>query len=212
MIGLLRKSSLFYISHLFTFSLIGVVPAFEGKPGAFLAMAGVVPLWMSSSVLWSERGEEYKFLRLLPLTTRDIVSLKLSLILAAGTVYMGVLATYILIAGDQAGRLSVNLVTAAFGCLAGVLLAFLWQMCIWRFGISVMTPVILAAVVLQFFVVFIPLLARTKGRGLIGINEVRLFQLLAQPVWFLVLLATATLVLAGLWLWSVSVYEQSDPS
>jgi len=82
MIGLLRKSSFFYISHLVTFSWIGVVPSLEGKYDWIVVASAIVPLWMSSSVLWAEQSEKYRFLRILPIHSSEIVAVKLSLILA----------------------------------------------------------------------------------------------------------------------------------
>jgi hypothetical protein len=210
MIGLLRKSSFFYISHLFTFSWIGLAPSFQGKYGVFIAMSAVVPLWMSSSVLWAEIFEEYRFLRMLPTTNREIVAVKLSLILAAGMAYLGVLSTYILIAGDKGGHLPVNFSTAVFAGLVGVLLAFVWQICIWRFGIRTITPIIVVAILLQFLLVFLPLAAGRRA-SLVGVNEIKLFQTLSEPLWFVCLLALAGLLFYGLWKLAIQTFERSDP-
>lgn len=210
MIGLLRKSSLFYISHLFTFSLIGLGPLLEGKHGWIIVVSAVVPLWMSSSVLWAEQSEKYRFLRMLPVTSSEIVVVKLSLILAAGIAYLGILSTYILVAGDKAGRLPVNLTAAVFCCFAGLLLAFIWQICIWRFGIRIMTPIILVAIGLQFLLVFLPLATRRRP-SLISVNEIKLFQTLSEPLWFVSFLVTAGVVTWGIWWLAIQVFDRTDP-
>ena len=210
MIGLLRKSSFLYISHLVTFCWIGVGPSLEGKYDWIIAVSAFVPLWMSSSVLWAEQSEKYRFLRILPITSSEIVAVKLSLILAAGMAYLGILSTYILMAGDKAGRLPVNFSTAVFCCFAGLLLAFIWQICIWRFGIRIMTPIILVSIGLQFLLIFVPLVTRRR-HSLIGVNEIKLFQTLAEPVWFVTFLVTAGLVIYGIWWLAIQVYEKTDP-
>lgn len=210
MFGLIRKSSFFYVTHLCTFSLIGFVPSLEGRWGVFLVMAAAVPLWMSSSVLFAERMERYRFLRTVPITVREVVTLKLLLILGAGAVYFGILSAYVLSAGERGGRLSVNFSTIVFACLLSTLLAWIWQICIWKFGIGVMTPVILAAVFLQFLVVFLPLVSRRRP-SLIGANEIRLFQQLAEPVWFISLLAVASLGYYGAWRLAIRVFQAGDP-
>jgi len=209
MIGLLRKSSFFYISHLATFCILGLGPSVEGRYGVFIAAAAIVPLWMSSTVLWAEQSEKYRFLRILPITSSEIVAVKLSLIMAAGTAYLGILATSILIAGDRAGRLPVNLSTAVFFCIAGLLLAFIWQICIWRFGIRIMTPIILAAIGLQFLLLFVPLVTRRRA-SLIGVNEIKLFQTLSEPLWLVSFLVTAGAVIWGLWWVAIQVFERTD--
>jgi hypothetical protein len=209
MIGLFSKSSFFYISHLFTFSLIGLGPSLQGKYGVFVAAAAIVPLWMSSSVLWAEQSEKYQFLRMLPITSSEIVAVKLSLILAAGMAYLGILSTSILIAGDKAGHLPVNLTTVSFCCFIGLLLAFVWQICIWRFGIRIMTPIILIVIALNFLLIFVPLVTRRRA-SLIGVNEIKLFQTLSEPLWFISFVATAGVVIWGVWWLAVQVYERTD--
>jgi len=210
MIGLIKKSSFFYFTHLCTFSLIGLAPSFEGDFGVVVAMSAMVPLWMTSSVLWAERTEKYRFLRTLPVTDKELVTVKLALVLAAGVAYLGIISTFILIAGERGGRLSVNLSTALCACLLSILLAFIWQACIWRFGIGPMTPVLGIAGALLFLLVMLPLIARGRPR-LIGINEVGIFQLLSHPVWFVFLVIVGGLVFCGLWRIAIPIFENSDP-
>lgn len=210
MFGLLRKSSFFYVTHLCTFSMIGFVPSLQGRWGAFLVMAAAVPLWMTSSVLFAERTERYRFLRTVPITDREVVTVKLLLILGAGAVYFGIVSAYILSAGERGGRLSVNFSTVVLACLLSILLAWVWQICIWKFGIGTMTPVILAAIFLQFLLVFLPLVSRRRP-SLIDVNEVRLFQQLAEPLWLICLLVVAGLVYFGVWRMGIHVFQTSDP-
>ncbi len=210
MFGLLKKSSFFYITHLCTFSMIGFVPSLEGKWGAFLVMAAAVPLWMSSSVLFAERAERYRFLRTVPITDWEVVTLKLLLILGAGAAYFGILSAYVLTAVERGGRLSVNFSTIVVACLLSVLLTWVWQICIWKFGIGIMTPVILAAVFLQFLLVFLPLVS-IRRMNLVGANEIRLFERLAEPLWLITFLAAAGLACYGAWRMALRVFQASDP-
>ncbi len=79
MLSIIRRSSFFYITHFLTFSLMPLV----GSRGAVL----FVFIWLPSSVLWSERGESYAFLRQLPIRDRDVVRAKLGLGLGAVIAY-----------------------------------------------------------------------------------------------------------------------------
>jgi len=210
MTGLLRKASLFYFTHLLTFSMIGVLPSFEGKYGVFIVMSALVPMWMSSAVLWSERMENYRFLKLLPITGNEIVTLKLSIIAGSGLAALGIITVYILTAGESWGPFSINFITAFTGCLIGILVAYVWQICVWKFGIQLMTPIILVSVFLQFLLIMIPLVSRQRP-DVKGINDLAVFHLFSHPAWFLPSLVLIVLAGCGLRLLAVQVFEQSEP-
>lgn len=211
MIGLLKKSSFFYISHIFTFSMMGWSAVFESRYGVFIVMASLVPVWMSSSVLFSEKSEQYRFLRVLPITSKEVVGTKLSLIMAAGSAYLALMTFIILLAGERGGHLPVNFATIICSCVLSVLLAFGWQICIWRFGISKMTPAILFSATLMILLVIVTLSTYTRRPNLIGVNDIPVFRLLSQPFWFIPVLALAGLSLFGLWHLAIRVFEQNDP-
>jgi hypothetical protein len=211
MFGLLRKSSVFYITHIFTFSLIGWSAIFEEKYGVFIVMSSLVPVWMSSSVLWAERMEQYRFLKILPITSREVVNLKLSLIAMAGLLYFSLLTFIILLAGETGGYLPINIATIVLACAVGVLLAVIWQICIWRFGLSIMTPIILVSGAVLLLVVIVSLATLGRKPSLIGVNNISVFRLLAQPLFFIPALAMTGLTFYGLWLLAIRVFELSDP-
>ena len=84
---ILRRTLVWYLLHLMTYSvtmgrflLTELWPAFEVLPL-------FVTVWLTSSVLFSEREESYAFLRTLPVTDRAIVRTKFRLMLAMGAVY-----------------------------------------------------------------------------------------------------------------------------
>lgn len=77
--SIIHRSVFFYITHLLTFSIMPLSTAFAGRKWGvvFHSLLGFV--WLPSSVLWSEWGESYSFLRLLPVRDRDVVRAKLGL-------------------------------------------------------------------------------------------------------------------------------------
>ncbi len=108
-------------------------------------------IWLPSSVLWSERGESYAFLRLLPIRDRDVVRAKLGLGLGAVLVYWAWLSLLTLAAWGASPEFIVrfsliNLVGAAWPPL--VALCYLG---VWRFGARAMTAPILGFMAVAFF-------------------------------------------------------------
>jgi len=165
---------------------------------------------MSSAVLWAEKSENYLFLRVLPITNREIATLKFSILFATGIVGLGIISTYIFIAGERGGSVSTNLATAAFGSICAILIAYCWQICCWRFGMGIMTPIILVSLFLQFLLVMLPLIKR-RGYDIIGRNEIPFFQALTEPFWFLTILALFGAASYGLWQLGIRTFEESDP-
>ena len=68
---IIRRSSFFYLTHLATFSA-ALLWLFQGWR-AFEVVPLFIPIWLSSSVLFSEHDESYAFLRTLPVTDRALV-------------------------------------------------------------------------------------------------------------------------------------------
>ncbi len=90
--SIIHRSVFFYITHLLTFSIMPLSTAFAGRKWGvvFHSLLGFV--WLPSSVLWSEWGESYSFLRLLPVRDRDVVRAKLGLGLGAVAAYWALLS------------------------------------------------------------------------------------------------------------------------
>ena len=147
MLNIMRRSSFFYLTHFITFSLMPLV----GSQGAAL----FVFLWLSSSVLWSERGESYAFLRLLPIRDRDVVRAKLSLGLAAVFAYWAWLTLLALVqwgvSAEFFARFSlINMLASAWPPL--VALCYLG---VWRLGARGMTFPLLTLMGVAAFIVLV---------------------------------------------------------
>jgi len=103
MFAIARKTSFYYFTHLWTFSLAALF-VLRGRGGILSMMAILVPAWLSSSVLWSENMESYAFLRTLPVTDREVVRAKFSLALAAAFVYWVILLLLVSSAWGHTGN------------------------------------------------------------------------------------------------------------
>jgi len=110
---IIRRNAFWYFTHLITFGF----PLFnfvfnEGRRGYLVYLTFMAPVWLCSSVLWSERIESYAFLRMLPVRDGDIARAKLRLGLAAVVVYWLLLLLYSLLAWGAspafAGRLLLD--------------------------------------------------------------------------------------------------------
>jgi hypothetical protein len=143
-------------------------------------------------------------------TATEIVTVKLSLILAAGLAYLGIMSAYVLTVGEGGGRLEVNLATVVFSSASCVLLGCLWQLLVWRFGMRTMMPVLGISASLLFLLVMLPVITLAK-RGLVGVNEVWLFQLLSNPLWMGLFLVAFALLLYLVWRVAIPILERSDP-
>jgi hypothetical protein len=138
----LRRSSFFYLSHLAVFSVVlgrylgaNPWPAFEVIPP-------LMPVYLASSILFSERGESYAFLRTLPVTDRRIVRTKFVLMLVFAAVYWFFLMGMALARFGDGPIGPSTLVYITLICGAGLLAGACCQIGIWRFGVAAMTGVI----------------------------------------------------------------------
>ena len=153
MLRLLKRNALYYLLPVCTF-VSGLSPLTRGRTGYFSAMALFVPAWLSASVLWSESEDAPAFLRVLPVTDREIVLSKFSLALMATAVYSLVLCFlavhieegYFGLANDS---LAANFTVLCLCCVFGLLLACGWNVAIWRFGLPAMTPIMVTYIVLN---------------------------------------------------------------
>jgi len=136
---IIRRSLVLYLTHFLTWSgvlarflLVRDWPAFELIP---LFM----PVWLVSSVVFTERDESYGFLRTLPVTDRRIVRTKFGLILAAAALYWLFMAGAALIRrdGTLTGPTTLVYITIVSGC--GLLIGACFQVLFWRFGASIVT-------------------------------------------------------------------------
>ncbi len=144
-----RRSLILYLTHFMTWSgilgrflLVREWPAFEIIP---LFM----PVWMASSVIFSEHEESYGFLRTLPVTDRRIVRTKFGLILGFGVLYWLFMVGAALLRSDggQTGPSALVYITivSAYGLLVGAC----FQVLLWRLGASMTTGAVIVFMVLS---------------------------------------------------------------
>lgn len=139
---ILRRSVIYYLTHfviwfgmLSRFLIVGDWPTFEIIPL-------FVPAWLASSLLFSEREESYAFLRTLPVADRAIVRTKLGLILSVGALYWVLMTVAAFARGLGSATGPAVFVYVGLVAAIGLLIAAGFQVLIWRFGITVMTGVI----------------------------------------------------------------------
>lgn len=140
---IVRRSSALYVSHLGTFVLlvVGSLLAWDGP--AFEIVLPYVPLWLSSSVLFSEREESYAFLRTLPVTDGDIARTKFGLLLGMSTIYLALMLVVAWARWGEGGAGPATIVHMTLMWALGLCVAACWQIGLWRWGQQVMTGVIL---------------------------------------------------------------------
>jgi len=189
---ILRKSCFFYISHLCTFCIPPLAMlAGLGNRGMLAVMALWVPVWLSSSVLWSERQESYAFLRTLPVTDREIVRTKFGLALGSALLYWLFLALLIRRAWGSTPEYAGYMALASLACAIAIVLSAAWYIFSWRFGPSALTAGVMTFVVIGILATWIVDVKRTVRTGGIGMLAPRW---LAEGPWFYhILLLTAAL-------------------
>lgn len=106
-----------------------------------------MPIWLLAALLSSEHDERYGFLRTLPVRDSDVARLKLTVILLSALVQV-VLLSAVAVArrGDGAADDS-TLVYLVFIAAFGALVTAAGQIAVWRYGMSVMKPVLVTAIV-----------------------------------------------------------------
>lgn len=182
MLAIARKTSFFYFTHLVTFCAPAWPAMLKGKGGIVSMLSFWVPLWLSSSVLWSEKQESYALLRMLPVTDREIVRAKFGLALAAAFVYWLFLALFAWWAWESAWEYPYYMALANLTCAVSLPLAACWYIFSWRFGQAALTVGVLAFIVLGIITTFILNVDRRNWVGAPGIPGVRW---LAEGPWFL---------------------------
>jgi hypothetical protein len=177
-----RKTSFFYFTHLVTFCAPAWPALMKGKGGIISMLAFWVPLWLSSSVLWSERQESYALLRMLPVTDREIVRAKFGLALAAACLYWLILALFNWWAWNSRWEYPLYMALASLTCAVSLPLAAFWYIFSWRFGQSALTVGVLAFIVLGMVFAFVVNIDRRNWVGAPGIAAARW---LVEGPWYL---------------------------
>lgn len=130
------------MSHFGTFAMLAVLSIWNDRPGLIYTMAALVPVWIASSVLWTEREESEQFLRALPLTDRDVAKAKFGLLLGAASVYWFIIFVTSLLHSSSGGMM-FNLGLMTLACATGLVVGGLCYVSVWFFGWKPMTPVII---------------------------------------------------------------------
>ena len=207
---ILRKSSFFFISHFCTFVIPPLAMLLMQKNrGVLSVMALWVPVWLSSSILWSEKQESYGFLRTLPVTDRQIVRVKFGLALAFDAIYWLALTLFIRGAWGSTPESSGYMALTSLTCAVSLVLAGGWYLFSWRFGPSALTAGVMAFVVLGILATWIVDVRRVVRIGGIGTLAPRW---LAEGPWIhqAVLFAAALATYYGLMRLAVRVKEESE--
>ncbi len=182
MFAIARKTSFFYFTHLVTFCAPAWPAMLKGKGGIVSMLAFWVPLWLSSSVLWSEKQESYQFLRMLPVTDREIVRAKFGLALAAAFVYWLFLSLFTWWAWESAWEYPYYMALANLTCAISLPLAACWYIFCWRFGQAALTVGVLAFIVLGIITAFI---LNVDHRNWVGAPGIPAARWLAGAPWYL---------------------------
>ena len=212
MSAIARKSSFFFITHLGTFSLPTLSMLGSGRNRGVLAvMALWVPVWLSSSVLWSERQESYAFLRMLPATDRQIVRAKFSLALGFAFIYWLLLALLVRLAWGSTPEYAGYMALVNLTCALALVLAAGWYVFAWRFGRGALAAGVMAfmvIVILATWAVDVRSLIRTGGIGTLIPRRLAEGFWTYQAGWYVLALAAYY----GLMRLAVRVKERSEAS
>lgn len=210
MSAILRKGSFFFITHLCTFSIPPLAMLLgQRNRGVLSVMAIWVPVWLSSSILWSERQESYGFLRTLPVTDRQIVRAKFGLALGFAVIYWLVLSLFIRGAWGSTPEYSGYMALAGITCAVSLVLAGGWYIISWRFGPSALTAGVMTFMVLGILGTWIVDVRRAVRIGGIGTFAPRW---LAEGPWVYqaVLFSVALAAYYGLMRLAFRVKEESE--
>jgi len=209
---IIRRSLILYLMHFMTwcgilgrFLLVRDWPAFEIIP---LFM----PVWLASSVVFSEREESYAFLRTLPLTDRRIVRTKFGLILALGTLYWLFMMGAAIVRWDGAQTGPTALVYITIVSAYGLLIVACLQVLLWRFGSSVTTAVIVVFMVLSLVLTIVHTASLKSTPGWPVLIRTGAVEWLAGAPWMSipVLGVLALLVFYGLLRFGIRVKASSE--
>lgn len=131
---ILRRSLFFYVSTFVVFS--GVLGRFLGRDAwpAFEAIPLLMPAYLISGVMFSEKGESYAFLRTLPIPDRRIVRTKFALIAVSTALYWIEMSGLALARMAEGVSSPSTLVYLSIVCGVALLLGAGCQMAVWRFG------------------------------------------------------------------------------
>ena len=202
---IIRRSLLLYLTHFMTWSgilgqfLIGREwPAFEIIPL-------LMPVWLVSSVVFTEREESYGFLRTLPITDSRIVRTKFSLILGAGVVYWLFMVGAAIVRQDATLTGAAALVYITIVSIYGLVMGACVQLLFWRFGASIATGAGIIFMILSLVLTIVHMASLHSSPGWPVLSRTGAVAWLAGVPWLsipvlggLALLAFSSLLRAGI--------------
>jgi hypothetical protein len=209
---ILRRSLIWYLLHLMTYSgLLGRFLLTDRWP-AFEILPLFVPVWFVSAVLFSEREESYAFLRTLPVTDRALVRTKFRLMLSLGAAYWLCMEGVALARWNDgmAGPETLTYITLI--CVFALLLGACSQILIWRFGAPAMTPVIVAYMALTMVLAIVHTVTLKYRANWPILTQLAFVQWLADSLWVshVVLVVLTLLAFHGLMRIGVRVKASSE--
>ena len=202
---ILRRSVVLYLTHVMTWSgILGRFLVTRDWP-AFEVIPLFVPVWLASSVLFSDREESYAFLRTLPVTDRRIARTKFGLILGAGALYwlLLMLAVFVRWDGDRTGSAALVYLTVVAAC--SPLVAAGVQILFWRFGPSIATPLVVVALGVSLVLIIVHTASLGHAAGWPVLMQAAWIGRLAGAPWLSVPAIAAAAVLAFLGLMRAGV-------
>ncbi len=142
MLSIIRKNGWLYVSHMMTFSAMAILSLSRGRPHLVAVMAILAPIWLASSVLWSEREDSSAFLRTLPITDREVARAKFTLLLIAAGVYWLILFAVARTHAGPVGSMVPGLGFVTMSVVVGLIAGALVYVGIWFFGQTPMTVLV----------------------------------------------------------------------
>ena len=178
-----RRSSFFYFSSAFTYLAVMGRYLVTRDWTAFEVIPLFMPIWMLSALLANEDGERYAFLRTLPVPDSDVARLKLTLILLSA-LFQWTLMTVVAVARMGEGiagpsTLVYLTIIGAFGLLA----TSAGQIAVWRYGLSVMKPVLVASIIAGIALAIIHLASLKNVDGWPALSGVGVVEWLGGAPW-----------------------------
>lgn len=202
---ILRRSVFMYLTHFMTWSgVLGFWVHVREWP-AFEIIPLLMPVWLVSSVVFTEREESYAFLRMLPVTDRRIVRTKSGLLFGAGIVYWLFMVGAAIIRRDGTLTAPSVLVYVTIVSVYGLVMGACVQLVFWRFGASITTGAGIVFMILSLALTIVHMASLHSSPGWPVLSRTGAVEWLASTPWLsipalgvLALLAFYSLLHAGI--------------
>jgi len=198
MVAILRQYAFLYITHFFTFSMLIIAPMRAWHHQMYFVPMLLLPVWVTSSVLWSEREGSDQFLRTLPATTREIVRWKFSMLAGACVIYWVLMFLAVSVARPAPELFDVYIRFITYSAVSAFSFGLLAYIGIWFFGKNPMTAVIILFM-LTWTAFVVSVIAATKIGRYQTLTELPIVSMVAHMPWFspLVFVALAAFAFWG---------------